>query len=225
MSAKAVARVAFAALLIAAIVWIRARPELLDAAGLRSSIREFGALGPLAFMAIYIIGTLAFAPGSLLTLAGGALFGPLWGTLYSLTAATVGATLAFLLARTLAGDWVRTRVGPGLDRILVGVEAEGWRFVAFLRLVPLFPFNLLNYALGLTRIGPLAFAGASYVFMAPGCAAYTYLGYLGGEAATGAGDLVRKSLVALALLAGATLLPRFARRLRGEARDSAQANS
>ena len=85
-------------------------------------------------------------------LAGGALFGPFWGSLWNLLGATLGATLAFLVARYVGGDWVERKAGGLLKRLIDGVDAEGWRFVAFVRLVPLFPFNLSNYVLGLTRI-------------------------------------------------------------------------
>ena len=144
-----------------------------------------GMAGPLLFMVLYALATVLFLPGSVLTLAGGALFGPLWGTFYNLTGATLGAAFAFLVARYLASDWVQARVGTGTDgrvgRLVKGVEAEGWRFVAFTRLVPLFPFNLLNYALGLTRIPFLQYLVATYFCMLPGAVAYTYLGYAGEE--------------------------------------------
>ena len=171
-------------------------------------------VAPLLFILIYALGTVLFLPGSVLTLAGGALFGPLWGTLYNLAGATLGASLAFLVARYLAGDWVEQRASGRLRRLKQGVEQEGWRFVAFVRLVPLFPFNLLNYALGLTRIRLLDYALASFIFMAPGALAYTYLGYVGREAVGGGEDLIRKGLLALALLAVAALLPGMIGRLR-----------
>jgi rhodanese-related sulfurtransferase len=95
-----------------------------------------------------------------------------------------------------------------------GVAREGWRFVAFTRLVPIFPFNLLNYALGATPIRFLPYLLASAVCMLPGTAAYTYLGYLGREAAGGAEGLVHKGLLGLALLAVALFLPSLVRRLR-----------
>ncbi|WP_338063196.1 TVP38/TMEM64 family protein [endosymbiont of Riftia pachyptila] len=83
-----------------------------------------------------------------MTLAGGALFGPVLGTFYNLTGATIGAVLAFLIARFFTSNWVEQKTGGHLKRLKEGVENEGWRFVAFVRLVPLFPFNLLNYAVG-----------------------------------------------------------------------------
>ena len=188
--------------------------EHLDTTAVTAWIAAAGLAGPLVFMAIYAVATVFFLPGSLLTLAGGALFGPVWGTLYNLTGATLGAALAFLIARYLAGDWVQARSGGILKRLVTGVEAEGWRFVAFTRLVPVFPFNLLNYALGLTRIPFLHYLIATSVCMVPGALAYTWLGYAGREAAGGGEGLIQKGLIALALLAGLAFLPRLISRLR-----------
>jgi uncharacterized membrane protein YdjX (TVP38/TMEM64 family)/rhodanese-related sulfurtransferase len=185
----------------------------LDVAALEAWVSGAGAAAPLIFVGLYALATVLFLPGAVLTLAGGALFGPLWGTLYNLTGATLGALLAFLIARHLAGDWVQTRAKGLLALLIQGVEAEGWRFVAFTRLVPLFPFNLLNYALGLTRIRVLPYVLATLVFMLPGAVAYTYLGFAGREAIAGEG-LIRNGLIALALLAAVAFLPRLVARLR-----------
>jgi len=95
-----------------------------------------------------------------------------------------------------------------------GVASEGWRFVAFVRLVPLFPFNLLNYALGLTRISFITYLLATWVFMLPGAFAYSWLGHAGREALSGADGLVRNVTIALSLLAAVALLPRLVRKLR-----------
>ena len=110
-------------------------------------VGQSGFWEPAIFVGIYLFAPTLFLPGSVLTLAGGALFGPITGALLSLTGATAGATIAFLIARYLAAAWVEPRVSGRLQEIKEGVEREGWRFVAFVRLVPLFPFNLLNYAL------------------------------------------------------------------------------
>ena len=188
--------------------------EQFDAAALEQWVQEAGLAGPLVFMAIYAIATVFFLPGSVLTLAGGALFGPVLGTFYNLTGATIGAVLAFLIARYLASDWVEQKTGGRLKQLKQGVEGEGWRFVAFVRLVPLFPFNLLNYALGLTRIRFTHYLIATYLFMLPGAIAYTYLGYAGREAVAGSEGLIQKALLALALLAVVAFLPRLIGRLR-----------
>ncbi|MEF8793211.1 VTT domain-containing protein [Thiohalorhabdus sp.] len=186
----------------------------IDPGDIEAWIQGAGALAPLLFLGIYILGAVAFIPGSVLTLAGGALFGPVLGTAVNLAGATVGGTLAFLIARYLASDWAAAKAGGRLKQLKEGVEAEGWRFVAFTRLVPLFPFNLLNYALGLTRIGVVPYVVATLVCMAPGALAYTYLGYVGREAASGAEGLIQKGLIGLALLAVAAFLPRLVARLR-----------
>jgi uncharacterized membrane protein YdjX (TVP38/TMEM64 family) len=165
-------------------------------------------------MIIYALASVLFLPGSVLTLAGGALFGPVFGTLYNLTGATIGASLAFLIARYLASDWVEHKTGGRLKQLKQGVEGEGWQFVAFVRLVPLFPFNLLNYALGLTRIRFWHYVIATYICMLPGGIAYTWLGYTGREAVAGSEGLVEKGLLALALLATAAFLPRMIKHLR-----------
>jgi len=198
----------------AAIAIAYTKRDALDTGALQGWVQDAGALGPALYVALYAIATVLFLPGSIITLAGGALFGPIWGTVYSLTGATIGATAAFFVARYLAADWVSRKSSGWIKQVVSGVEAEGWRFVAFVRLMPLFPFNLLNYVLGLTRISPLQYVIASYVFMFPGAFAYTYLGYAGREALGGGEDLLAKGLLALALLAMLAFLPGFIRRVR-----------
>jgi uncharacterized membrane protein YdjX (TVP38/TMEM64 family) len=177
-------------------------------------VEGLGVWGPLVFVGVYCLAPALFVPGAALTLAGGALFGPLLGALLSLVGATVGATVAFLIARYLAADWVEHRLGRRMHEIKAGVEREGWRFVAFVRLVPVFPFNLLNYALGLTRLSVRTFAVTSLLTMAPGALAYAYLGAAGREVVSGGPALVQKGLLALTLLAAVALLPVLIRHWR-----------
>jgi uncharacterized membrane protein YdjX (TVP38/TMEM64 family)/rhodanese-related sulfurtransferase len=200
--------------LLAAVTLAIIYRDQFDAAALESWVRDAGPVAPLLFILIYALATVLFLPGSVLTLAGGALFGPVLGTFYNLTGATLGATLAFLIARYLAADWVTNKTGGRVKQLINGVEGEGWRFVAFVRLVPLFPFNLLNYALGLTRLRLLHYILATCVFMLPGAIAYTYLGYAGREAVAGGEGMIRKVLLALALLAVVAFLPRLIGSLR-----------
>lgn len=188
--------------------------DAIDISAVQNWIEQSGSLAPLIFMLVYILATVFFLPGSVLTLTGGALFGPVMGVFYNLTAATIGAILSFLAARYLASDWVSKKSAGRLKELINGVENEGWRFVAFVRLVPLFPFNLLNYALGLTRIKLLDYSLATYICMLPGAIAYTYLGYIGREAATGGEGLIQKALLALALLAVVAFLPHFIKQMR-----------
>jgi uncharacterized membrane protein YdjX (TVP38/TMEM64 family) len=208
------ARVALGVALAAGLALALLHREALNAEALQAWLDRAGTWAPVLFVALYAAATVLFLPGSVLTLAAGALFGPLPGALYSLTGATMGAALAFLAARHLAGDWVARKAGGRLKQLVEGVEAEGWRFVAFLRLVPLFPFNLVNYALGLTRIPLGAYVATSFVCMFPGALAYAWLGHAGREALAGSEDAVRSGLLALALAAAVTFLPRLVRRFK-----------
>jgi uncharacterized membrane protein YdjX (TVP38/TMEM64 family) len=203
------------ATLVAAIIWLGLHRELLQPTTIERELQRFGGWGPILFLLLYAMATVLIVPGSLLTVAGGAVFGPVWGTLWNLTGATLGATLAFVIARYVASDWVAARSGERLGRLMRGVEEEGWRFVAFVRLVPLFPFNLMNDAFGLTRIRLREYVLASFVCVAPGALVYTYLGYAGREAASGQAGAIRKALLALALLAAVAFLPRVVRRVKG----------
>jgi uncharacterized membrane protein YdjX (TVP38/TMEM64 family)/rhodanese-related sulfurtransferase len=201
-------------LLVAAISWVTLHRDQIDLATLDAWLGSLGLWAPIGYIALYALGTIAFVPGAIFALAGGALFGPIWGSVWNLAGATLGATLAFLVARYLVGDLVARKAGGLLKRLVDGVDAEGWRFVAFVRLVPLFPFNLSNYALGLTRIPLHHYVLATLVCMAPGAVAYTWLGYAGRGALAGEANAVRYGLLALGLIAAIALLPRLIGRLR-----------
>lgn len=145
-------------------------------------VDSLGVWGPAAFMLGYALAVVAAAPGAVLTLAAGAIFGLLEGTAYVFVAATVGAAAAFLVARYLARGAVERRLSgnerfTAIDR---AVADEGLKIVFLLRLSPIFPFNVLNYALGLTRIRFTDYLLAS-LGMIPGTLLYVYLGNVAGE--------------------------------------------
>ena len=194
--------------------WMLTHQHLLRLESIEPALRALGIWAPVGFILIYATATVLFFSGALLGLAGGALFGPVWGTVFNLTGATLGATAALLLARTVAGEWVARRVGGRLRRLVEGVTAEGWRFVALMRLVPFVPFNLLNYALGLTGISLSAYVLTSAICMLPGALAYTWLGYAGRSAAAGDTAALRYGFVGLGVLAMVAFLPRLFRRFR-----------
>jgi uncharacterized membrane protein YdjX (TVP38/TMEM64 family) len=212
---RALPRISLALILVAAAAWAVVLRDQINLATLDAWLAWLGLWAPLGYVILYAVGTVAFVPGAIFALAGGALFGPWWGTLWNLAGATLGATLAFLVARYIAGYWVTRKAGGLLKRVIDGVDAEGWRFVAFVRLVPLFPFNLSNYVLGLTRIPLRHYVLATLVCMVPGAFAYTWLGHAGRSALGGETDAVRYALLALGLLATIAVLPRLIGRLRG----------
>jgi uncharacterized membrane protein YdjX (TVP38/TMEM64 family) len=203
----------------AAAVWAFLHHRQWDEAHLAAALGHFGFWAPAVFIALSATATVLLIPGALLTLTGGGLFGPFWGTIWNLTAATISASIAFLIARYVAADWVRSNAGPRLSRIIKGAEAEGWRFIAFTRLVPIFPFNPLNYALGLTRISFPTYVVTSAICMLPGSIAYTYLGYAGRQAASGDAGAIRYGMIGFGLFAALALLPPLVRRMRGTRTD------
>ena len=147
-------------------------------------VGSLGALGPIVFIAGYILATVAFVPGSLLTLAAGALFGLVRGTLFVFVGASIGATVAFLVARHLVRQLVVRRLADNARFRAVddAIAREGRRIVFLIRLSPLFPFNVTNYALGLTSIGVRDYVIAC-IGMLPGTLLYVYYGRLIGDVA------------------------------------------
>jgi len=140
--------------------------------------RGLGVWAPLVVIAAYIVACVFFLPGSVLTLGAGFLFGVLKGTVVVSIGSTLGACAAFLVGRTIARDWIEKRVAsnPRFAAIDRAVGREGAKIVLLTRLSPVFPFNLLNYAFGLTRVHFLHYALASWIGMLPGTVMYVYLG-------------------------------------------------
>jgi uncharacterized membrane protein YdjX (TVP38/TMEM64 family) len=190
--------------------------DLLATDSLTTWISGFGALAPLAFILLRIAGAVVLIPGSIMGIVAGAAFGVIPGSVYNLLASTLGAIAAFSIARFIAPAWIHQRLHDrdALRRLIHGVEVEGWRFVAFVRLVPLFPYNFVNYALGLTRISLPHYSLATLICMIPGDVAYVYMGYAAREALAGNRRSWQIGLLALSLLAAVAYLPRIVRRVR-----------
>jgi len=209
MKKDRIIRLSLTGIIAAGVVWGLLNSNRFDVDSVSVWIAGFGMLAPLLFVASRAVGAIFFVPGSIMAITAGMAFGPVWGAIYNLIASTIGAVLAFLVARYLASHWVEEKLGGRLRKIVKGVEQEGWRFVAFVRLVPLFPYNILNYALGLTRIKVSHFTVASLICMIPGDIAYVYIGYAGREAMAGNNSSIEIGLIALGLLAALVVLPRL----------------
>ncbi len=171
-------------------------------------VESLGVWGPVAFIAGYALAVVGLVPGALLTLAGGAIFGLLKGSIYVFVAAVLGSSAAFLVARYLARNAVERRLGQNskfasIDR---AVGEQGLKIVFLLRLSPAFPFNLLNFGLGLTKVSFRDYVIAS-VGMIPGTVLYVYYGKLVGDVAALAGgaavdkDAAYYAVLGLGLLA------------------------
>jgi uncharacterized membrane protein YdjX (TVP38/TMEM64 family)/Fe-S oxidoreductase len=180
---------------------------------LRTLIGSYGSLAPIIYMLVYAIAPVFFLPGLPITIVGGILFGPLWGVVYTITGSTAGACMAFIVSRYLAREWIEDKLkSPRWRRLDEGVEKHGWKVVAFTRLIPLFPFNLLNYAFGLTKIGFKQYTITTFLCMLPACIAFIVF-------SSSLLDLIRGRIsltfvIGLVLVVLVSLFPLFYRRYK-----------
>lgn len=183
---------------------------------LKTAIDGLGAWGPVVFILMWVASAVFLLPGGALGLVGGLLFGPWMGTLYTAFGSTIGAACAFLAGKYIARDMVEGMVenNPKLQKIDKGVEEEGWRFLMLTRLVPVFPYNVQNYVYSLTAIGLIPYTLATFVFMLPGCLAFSFAG----GAITSGGSpvkIIAYLAVAGVVLFGISLIPKWLKKKKG----------
>jgi uncharacterized membrane protein YdjX (TVP38/TMEM64 family) len=173
-------------------------------------------MAPLAFLALQIAASLFFVPRTLLAVGAGLLFGVWWGTLWAALGSVAGAVCGFLIARYLHAGLLDRADPVRLAALLRQAERGGWRMVAIVRLVPVIPHSLTNYALGLTRVGLGAYAFGSLVGQLPLTVAFVDFGAAGGRVLAGAGDwrhqVLWPSLIGFSALLLSLLLPLLVRR-------------
>lgn len=185
-------------------------------AKLKDWIAGYGAWGPVIYILLWIAACLFFLPGLPIALLGGVAFGPLWGTVYSSIGSTIGATAAFLVARYVARGMVEGWVegNAQFKKIDEGVKRQGWRILMITRLVPAFPFNLQNFAYGLTDIPLPLYSLVSFVCMIPGAAAFSFAG----GSLTGGGNLGKTFLmlgIAAVFFVILSLVPGYIKKRKG----------
>ncbi len=149
-------------------------------------IENLGPAGMGVYALLYIVACILFIPGSLLTLGAGAIYGVVAGSILVSVSSTLGATAAFLVGRYFARDWIAKKIegNARFTTIDDAVAKEGWRIVGLTRLSPVFSFNLLNYAYGLTKVSLREYFFASWIGMMPGTVMYVYIGSLAGDLAS-----------------------------------------
>ncbi|WP_367606374.1 TVP38/TMEM64 family protein [Legionella sp. W05-934-2] len=145
-------------------------------------IKSLGWAAPVFFCFFYMLATLFFMPTLVITFAGGAVFGPVLGTILNLTGATLGATAAFCLSRYIARKWIYRFNHYKIGQLIRVFDRRGWPFLAFLRVVPIIPFNLVNYGLGLTNMKLRDYVIITVLFLTPPEIIYTSCGYAGSHA-------------------------------------------
>lgn len=182
----------------------------------RSLIEDAGALGYIIYVLVFIITAVFSLPASVVTISGGIVFGPILGALLALVGATIGAVAAFLVARYLARGFIVEKFGenPIFKKIEAGVEKNGRDFLILTRLVPIFPYNIQNYAYGVTNIDLLTYTVISFITMAPGAFVYAYMA---GEIATKGvtTSFFIKLVIAGLILFGVAQIPKFFAKKKG----------
>jgi uncharacterized membrane protein YdjX (TVP38/TMEM64 family) len=207
---RAAGRIALVLVILAGAGWALGNRSNLGAASIRFAIAQYPA-APLIFLIAHVVASLIFFPRTVLAVAAGALFGPWWGTLWAALGSGVGAVAGFLAARYVNGGLVDLESWKRFGPILLRAERGGWRAVFLLRLIPVIPHSLSNYALGLTRLGLGAYAVGSLLGQLPMTIACAAAG--AGFETWVAGDAgwIVPTLIGLAALALSLMLPRFFR--------------
>ncbi|MFV1964834.1 MAG: TVP38/TMEM64 family protein [Pirellulaceae bacterium] len=179
MNRRNVFRTIIATMLVAAVVvGLTALPAKGLLAELLQRIDSVGPWGPVLLAGVYVVACVLFFPGSILTLGAGFLFGVVRGTIAVSIGSILGATAAFLIGRTLLRGWIEQRIAayPRFRAMDWAVGEQGFKIVLLTRLSPVFPFNLLNYAFGLTHVRLWQYVLASWLGMFPGTVMFVYLG-------------------------------------------------
>ncbi|OGI25311.1 MAG: hypothetical protein A2287_09165 [Candidatus Melainabacteria bacterium RIFOXYA12_FULL_32_12] len=181
---------------------------------LQDFIRNLGFFAPLTFILIYTIVPIFFVPITPLSVTAGVLFGPVWGTIYTVIGATLGACATFLVSRYLVKDWVDKRSSAKVIMVQELVRKEGWKFVAIARITPVFPFNFQNYVFGVTDISFRIFFWATFISIIPGSFTYVYLGYAGKVAFADGQDAFPLIIIAVILLLLFSMLPYIIKKIK-----------
>jgi len=208
---RMVGRMALLLLVIAGIGYAIAHRQSLGADSLAAAIGRYPA-APLVFLLVHALASLVFFPRTVLAVAAGVLFGAWWGMLWAALGSTVGAVAGFLLARYLNAGFIDLESMPRFGPVLRRAERGGWRAVAVLRLIPVVPHSLSNYALGLTRLNLGAYALGSLVGQLPMTIACAQFGAAGEQLAAGKAGWVAPTLIGLVALLVTVIVPKLASR-------------
>ncbi len=223
MKKSSLARVAVLVALVATVAVVLAFVPVKDyLTDFLAWVQDIGPWGPVFLAIVYVPAAVLFLPGSILTLGAGFAFGVIPGTIAVSIGSTVGAALAFLAGRTLARSFIEAKVAGNSKFLTIdrAVGREGFKIVLLTRLSPVFPFNLLNYAFGLTKVSFRDYFLASWIGMLPGTLMYVYLGsavksladLAAGNVEGGLGQKVLFAVGLVATVAVTTLVTRIAKR-------------
>lgn len=206
-------RLVLVAIVAALVAVVIADREWLDPTVMNRRLEALGWIGPLAFLALHVIGSLAFLPRIVFGIPAGALWGFAGGLGLSVLGATLGGVAGLVLARAVNAGWFVPENSPRIGRLIERAENEGWRFVAFARLIPFLPHGLTNYAFGLTKVAMGPYIVGTVLGILPSNIAYVELGIAGRAAMTGTA-WIWPTAIGMVLLIGSALLPKAYERWR-----------
>lgn len=208
---RTVGRVLWVLMIAAGLVVAWHERAALDPVALRNQLAGYPAT-PLVFLALQVVASLLFIPRTLLAVAAALLFGAWWGIFWAALGATLGSVVGFLVARYINNGWLDLENLPRIGPLLLKAESGGWRAVTALRLIPVIPHSLSNYALGLTRIGLGPYTVGSFLGQMPMTIAYVDLAAAGGRLAGGRTDWVLPVAIGAAALLISVVVPRLWKR-------------
>jgi uncharacterized membrane protein YdjX (TVP38/TMEM64 family) len=208
---RMIGRAALLLLVMAGVGYAIANRHALDADSLAAAIGRYPA-APLVFLLVQTLASLVFFPRTVLGVAAGVLFGAWWGTAWAALGSTIGADAGFLLARYLNAGFIDLEAMPRFGPLLLRAERGGWRAVAVLRLIPVIPHSLSNYALGLTRLNLGAYTLGSLLGQLPMAIACAQFGAAGEEIAAGKAGWLAPTLIGAMALAITVIVPKLASR-------------
>jgi len=215
MNRHTIIRIIIALLILAGIALAIVNRDLIKPERIRESVEQMGVWAPVIFMLLFALTAVLAIPATVMVITGGLLFGPWLGTFYNVTGATLGAVLAFVISRYMASAWasrmIEQKAGDRMKRVIAGVEKEGWRFVAFTRLVPVIPYFALNYVMGLTRVPLSHYTLATYIALIPSIFAFTYLADAGRQAVNQGEGFAGKIILGIAMVGLIAAIPAWLR--------------
>lgn len=180
---------------------------------LKEIVEQYKNFAPMVFIVVYSISTILLIPITPLSILSGIMFGPIWGTVYALTGANIGASFSFLISRYLLKSSFEGISNAQILFLRDKIKTNGWKFISISRLMPFFPFNVQNYIFGITDVSLKTFVCASIIGLIPGTTCYTYLGFLGENAISKKSIMTNQIIIVISVILIISFLPLISKKI------------
>lgn len=197
----------FITLFLILLIFFICTHEELNLRMVQNNIKNAGILAPFVFIFVYSLCPVIFIPITPMSILGGALFGQYWGTFFSVSGATLGAGISFLISRYILNDYVQSKLPVQMISLQNNIKKLGWKFICLARITPFIPFNLQNYFFGVSKIKFSTFMWASFLSLIPGTFLYTYIGDKGTNLLNGNRQVLINIIISLCLLLILSIIP------------------